>query len=145
MSAPAEQLATLAGHTHLIFFVDGSCRVNPGPMGLGIAVYSKDRQPLLQLSEPIGRGTNNVAEYKALIRALEVAKNAGATHVAVYSDSELVVFQVQGRYRALSTAALCREAKELAAGFAFFRIIRIGREKNKVANDLAQAASARSI
>ncbi len=82
----------------IIAYTDGACSGNPGPMGIGIVIY-RDGVMVEQLSEYVGVGTNNVAEYKAIIKALETAHSMGETEVHVKSDSELVVKQLNREYR----------------------------------------------
>src|SRR5256885_16906002 len=85
-------------HTFILEF-DGGSRGNPGPAGIGVVVRAGDGTPLVTLGRCIGRATNNVAEYKALITALQQARQLGAKKVIVRGDSELVVRQMRGEYR----------------------------------------------
>src|SRR3954469_13295170 len=78
---------------------DGGSRGNPGPAGIGAVVRAADGTPLVTLGRFIGRATNNVAEYKALIAALQQAKALGAKRVVIRGDSELIVRQMRGEYR----------------------------------------------
>src|SRR5215218_5384255 len=78
---------------------DGGSRGNPGPAGIGVVLRAADGTPVVALGRFIGRATNNVAEYKALITALEKAKELGARRVKVLGDSELIVKQMRGEYR----------------------------------------------
>jgi len=78
---------------------DGACRGNPGPAGIGVVVEDASGRVLVEVSEPIGHATNNVAEYRALLRGLEEARRLGAREVEVRTDSELVARQLLGRYR----------------------------------------------
>src|SRR4051795_10952233 len=78
---------------------DGGSRGNPGPAGIGIVLRAADRTPLVTLGRFIGRATNNVAEYRALITALQKAKELGATRIQVRGDSELIIKQLKGEYR----------------------------------------------
>src|SRR5690349_18987102 len=78
---------------------DGGSRGNPGPAGIGAVVRASDGTPLVTLGRYIGRATNNVAEYKALITALQKAKELGAKKVVVRGDSELIVRQMNGQYK----------------------------------------------
>src|SRR3954470_9141687 len=78
---------------------DGGSRGNPGPAGIGIVVRAKDGTPLVMLGRFIGRATNNVAEYRALITAMEKAKELGAKKVQIRGDSELIIKQMRGEYR----------------------------------------------
>src|SRR5712691_5286310 len=78
---------------------DGGSRGNPGPAGIGVVVRAADGTSLVTLGRFIGRATNNVAEYKALIAALEEAKKLGAKKLIIRGDSELIVKQMRGEYR----------------------------------------------
>src|ERR1043165_7915872 len=78
---------------------DGGSRGNPGPAGIGVVLRARDGTPLVTLGRFIGRATNNVAEYRALITALQEAKRLGARKIRVCGDSELIVRQMRGQYR----------------------------------------------
>jgi ribonuclease HI len=78
---------------------DGGSRGNPGPAGVGAVVLAADGTPLVTLGRFIGRATNNVAEYHALITALDEALKLGAKNVIVRGDSELIIKQMRGEYR----------------------------------------------
>jgi ribonuclease HI len=99
-------------------FCDGGSRGNPGPAGIGAVVLDATNEPphtLASVSEAIGVATNNVAEYTALIRALEVAAEFEATRVEVRADSQLLIRQLEGRYRVKNAGLvpLHRRAQEL--------------------------------
>ena len=79
--------------------VDGGARGNPGPAAIGVVVRDADGAVLEALGETIGRATNNVAEYKALLRGIELAAEHGANEVHLIGDSQLIVRQVEGRYK----------------------------------------------
>src|SRR5688572_9225775 len=81
---------------------DGGSRGNPGPAGIGIVIRAQDGTPLVTLGKYIGRATNNVAEYKALITALQEAKKLGAKKIVIRGDSELIIRQMLGQYRVKS-------------------------------------------
>src|SRR3989338_8374827 len=85
--------------TKLTIYTDGGARGNPGPSGIGVAIYGSGEHPYKQIYEFIGEGTNNQAEYKALIRVLKEAKDLGGTEVVCFLDSELVVNQLNGKYK----------------------------------------------
>jgi broad specificity phosphatase PhoE/ribonuclease HI len=122
---------------------DGGSRGNPGPAGYGAVVFSADRETVLAESkESIGRATNNVAEYRGLIAALEAAAGVGATEVAVSMDSKLVVEQMVGRWRVKhpDLIPLHQRARELAAGFDRVTYAWIPRAKNSHADRLANEA-----
>ena len=78
---------------------DGGSRGNPGPAGIGVVLSAEDGTPLVTLGRFIGRATNNVAEYRGLITALQEAKKLGARRVIVRGDSELIIRQMRGEYR----------------------------------------------
>ncbi len=79
--------------------VDGGARGNPGPAAIAIVVRDEEGEVIHEASETIGRATNNVAEYRALLLGIERAKQLGATEVDLVGDSELIVKQVRGEYR----------------------------------------------
>ena len=83
----------------LILEFDGGSRGNPGPAGIGVVVRAADRTPLVTLGRFIGKATNNVAEYRALITAMEEAKKLGATKIIIRGDSELIIRQMTGQYK----------------------------------------------
>src|SRR5213080_1086276 len=78
---------------------DGGSRGNPGPAGIGIVVRAKDGTPLVTLGRFLGKCTNNVAEYRALITVMEEAKKLGARKIIIRGDSELIIRQMLGQYR----------------------------------------------
>ena len=121
---------------------DGGSRGNPGPAGIGVVLRAEDGTPLVTLGRFIGRATNNVAEYKALIAALEQAKQLGATKVVVRGDSELVVKQMRGEYRVKNAdlRPLYERAQDLLAGFATAKVEHNYRESNALADKLANLA-----
>ena len=83
----------------LVVNVDGGARGNPGPAAIGVVVSGPDGEALAQIAERIGVATNNVAEYRALIRGIEAARELGADELEIIGDSELVARQVTGAYR----------------------------------------------
>ncbi|MBI4536514.1 MAG: ribonuclease HI family protein [candidate division NC10 bacterium] len=119
--------------------IDGAARGNPGPAGLGVAIFRADGEVLERLSRYIGRATNNVAEYRALLLALERAEALGLTDVEIYSDSELLVRQLHGRYQVKHPALrpLFAEAKERLRRFRRAAIHHVPREANAAADALA--------
>ena len=122
-------------------FTDGAARGNPGPAGIGAVLVGPGGEELKTISEYIGEGTNNFAEYTALIRGLEEAERLGANRVAVFLDSELVARQLVGAYRVKSESLrpLYRQARELISRLDA-RVSHIPREKNKRADELANEA-----
>lgn len=79
--------------------VDGAARGNPGPAAIGVVIRDGQGKVIKEISEYLGRKTNNEAEYQALIRGLTEAIQQGATEVDVMSDSQLLVEQMNGRYK----------------------------------------------
>ena len=127
-------------------FTDGSSRGNPGPSGVGIAVFLPDtEEPLEQISKYIGITTNNVAEYEAVIHALKWMKQTKARSARIILDSELVYKQIIGKYRVKSRhiALLLKRIRMLQSGL-IVELTLVPRTDNKVANRLAQKASKRS-
>src|SRR5687768_15676707 len=121
---------------------DGGSRGNPGPAGIGIVIRAKDGTPLVTIGRFIGRATNNVAEYRALITALEEAQKLGAQNVLIRGDSELIIKQMKGEYRVKhpDMKVLHEEAQELIHRFGSARIEHNLRHKNELADKLANLA-----
>jgi len=122
--------------------VDGASRGNPGPAGVGAVVEFSDGTPSRELSAYIGETTNNVAEYRALLMALEEAGRHGARSITVYSDSELLVRQLNGEYKvkAAHLRPLHQEAQRRLRAFPAARILHVMREENRRADLLANLA-----
>lgn len=120
-------------------FIDGAARGNPGPAGAGVYVEAERDRPVLEFYEPLGRTTNNVAEYRALLLALERAEEAGADEVEIRSDSKLLVEQMRGNFkiRAEHLKPLLSESVLRAKRFRSFSITHIPRENNVRADRLA--------
>lgn len=126
------------GH-RLIVYCDGAARGNPGPAGIGAAVFSASGDLLAEVWDGIGIATNNVAEYRAAIAGLERCRDLGADEVTVRADSKLIVEQLSGRWR-VKNPTLIRlhgEARALIKGFGRVRFEHVPRERNKVADKLA--------
>lgn len=125
----------------LTIHIDGAARGNPGPAGIGVVVIGEDKRKIT-LSEYIGETTNNVAEYTALLRALEIPEVRDANAIELYSDSELLVKQLNGFYKVKNSnlQRLFGKAKKELAGFVKFTINYIPREENKIADQLASGA-----
>jgi probable phosphoglycerate mutase len=123
-------------------YCDGGSRGNPGPAGYGVYIEGPDGEKLAELSEYLGKATNNVAEYSALLAALEWALNAGRGKLRVVGDSELLVKQMQGRYKVASPdlRPLYEEAKRRVSRLEGFRIEHVLRGKNQKADRLANLA-----
>ena len=122
--------------------IDGGARGNPGPAAYGIVLREAGGTTLMATGKYVGRTTNNVAEYYSLIAALDAARERGVTRLRVESDSELLVRQMQGRYRVKSPdlRPLHERAVKLSRGFEYFDIAHILREKNREADRLVNAA-----
>ncbi|HEX5134880.1 MAG TPA: ribonuclease HI family protein [Thermoanaerobaculia bacterium] len=120
-------------------FIDGAARGNPGPAGAGVFVEPEHGRPALEFYEPLGSTTNNVAEYRALLLALERAEYAGADEVEIRSDSRLLVEQLRGNFkiRAEHLKPLLAESIIRAKRFRSFSISHIPREQNSKADRLA--------
>jgi len=126
----------------LKIYTDGASQGNPGPAGIGIIVENIEGNVIRRYREYIGEETNNVAEYKALIKALEIAGELKGKYVTIYSDSDLVVNQVNEVYRVKNEnlRELCKEAMRLKNNFRRVNVLYIPREQNKAANKLSQIA-----
>jgi ribonuclease HI len=122
--------------------IDGASRGNPGEAGYGVFVTDADGAEVASLYGYLGRATNNVAEYQALLQALRFAALRGAKRVRIYSDSELVVRQVNGQYKVKhpDMQALHAEARALLGGFHDAQIAHVRREQNRQADKLANTA-----
>lgn len=120
-------------------FIDGAARGNPGPAGAGVFVEPEHGRPALEFYEPLGSTTNNVAEYRALLLALERAEYAGADEVEIRSDSRLLVEQLRGNFkiRAEHLKPLLAESIIRAKRFRSFSISYIPRDQNGKADRLA--------
>jgi ribonuclease HI len=120
-------------------FIDGAARGNPGPAGAGVFVEPEHGRPALEFYEPLGSTTNNVAEYRALLLALERAEYAGADEVEIRSDSRLLVEQLRGNFkiRAEHLKPLLAESIIRAKRFRSFSISHIPRDQNSKADRLA--------
>jgi ribonuclease HI len=121
---------------------DGGSRGNPGPAGIGVVVSAEDGTPLVTLGRFIGRATNNVAEYRALITAMEKAKELGAKKLIIRGDSELIIKQMRGEYRVKhpDMRVLYIEAQALLREFESAKIEHNLRDKNELADKLANLA-----
>lgn len=122
--------------------VDGASRGNPGPAGVGAVVEFADGRAPVELYAYIGETTNNVAEYRALLLALEEAARHVPERLTVFSDSELLVRQLKGEYKvkAEHLRPLFAEASRRLRGFPAVRILHVGREENRRADLLANLA-----
>ena len=120
--------------------VDGGSRGNPGEAGCGVVLELQGRTERHTLY--LGTATNNVAEYVALLAALERARALGVAAIEVRSDSQLLVEQMNGGYKvkAAHLKPLWMRARMLAAGFRRFSIVHVTRDANRAADELANRA-----
>jgi ribonuclease HI len=125
----------------LVAYVDGGSLGNPGPAGVGVVIEGSERGRIT-IGKWIGRQDNNVAEYLALLEALQCAVTLKASKLHVYSDSEVVVRQMTGQYNCRSSRlySLNWVCRKLARSLNF-TISYIRREHNAEANSLAGAAA----
>jgi ribonuclease HI len=130
---------------HLILHTDGGARGNPGPAAIGVVIeIEKDGEAevIAELGETIGMATNNVAEYRAIIRGLEEAQRLGADTVTCLLDSLLVVEQLNGNYRVKSVdmKPLYARVQALRQRFALVTFQHVSREQNQEADRLVNDA-----
>jgi ribonuclease HI len=122
--------------------VDGGARGNPGPAAIGVVVRDANGEILEERGEKIGRATNNVAEYRALLLGIELAAAHGGVELELVGDSELIVRQVEGRYKVKDSTMkeLHAEVKAALAPFASWSIRHVRREQNAEADRLVNEA-----
>ncbi len=122
-----------------ILHTDGGARGNPGPAGIGVVLAAEAGGVVADLARGIGRETNNVAEYGALIAGLELALEHGVTELEVKVDSELVVSQIEGRYKLKNERlrVLAVQARSLMGRFDSVSLAHVPREDNAGADRLA--------
>ncbi len=133
-----DQRNRVAGGSALLY-CDGASRGNPGPAGVGMVIATPDGREVIAWGEPIGRTTNNVAEYRAAIRGLQEALKLGVRRIRVLSDSQLMVRQIQGTYKVKNAGLkpLHRRMKELLGRFEDWQVEYVRREHNRRADSLA--------
>ncbi len=124
---------------------DGGARGNPGPAACGFVIAdaeASDQPPLRAEGIFLGRATNNVAEYSAMIAALTAAASLGAGQVDLFSDSQLMIRQMTGQYRVKNEGLkpLFEEARQLAGQFQRCDFHHVRREKNTQADALVNRA-----
>ena len=132
----------MTGLDVLHIHIDGASRGNPGEAGFGVHVAGSDGKEVASLYGYLGRATNNVAEYQALLHALRWALARGSRRARIFSDSELVVRQVAGSYRVKHPGLrpLVQEAQALLRRFEDVRVSHVPREQNREADSLANRA-----
>jgi ribonuclease HI len=125
-----------------VLYADGACRGNPGPAGSGAALVSEEGHVVAEAMRYLGPGTNNVAEYTALIIGLEEAWRHDVEDLEIRMDSRLVVEQMNGKWRVRDAKLrpLADRARELLARFAKWKLRHIPRDQNAVADLLANRA-----
>jgi len=123
-------------------YCDGASRGNPGPAGAGCALYNPQGELAAQQGEYLGEATNNVAEYRALLLGLKLARDLGVTRVHVFADSQLLVRQLTGRYQVKSPhlLPLWQQAKKELQKFEACAISQVARAENREADALANRA-----
>jgi ribonuclease HI len=126
----------------LVAYIDGGARGNPGPAGFGVRIETPDGTLVEELSEPIGLATNNVAEYRGLLAALEWALAHGSPELRVRSDSLLLVQQMLGNFKVKNAGLqpLHAVARMLAGQIGRVTFEHVRRESNTHADRLANLA-----
>ena len=126
----------------LVVNVDGGARGNPGPAAIGVVVSEPDGTVIDEVAERIGVATNNVAEYRAVLKGIERAQALGAGEVELIGDSELIARQLTGAYKVKHPSMKPLHAEALAAlsGFDRWRIRTVPRAQNARADELVNAA-----
>jgi ribonuclease HI len=124
--------------SRLVVHVDGGARGNPGPAAIAAVVATPDGEVLEERSERIGKATNNVAEYRAVLLGIERAKALGASELELVGDSELIVRQVLGDYRVKDAGLrpLHAQVRKALDGFDRWSIRHVRREENEAADAL---------
>ena len=126
----------------LVVNVDGGARGNPGPAAIGVVVSDPDGTVIDEVAERIGIATNNVAEYRAVLKGIERAQALGAGELELIGDSELVARQLTGAYKVKHPSMKPLHAQALAAPGRFdsWRIRTVPRAQNARADELVNAA-----
>ena len=135
-------LKAILSISKVTIYTDGAARGNPGPAAIGVVIKDETGNVIATVSRRLGTTTNNQAEYRAIVAALEKALTLGARHVVVKSDSELVVKQINGLYKIKNAALrpLYVEAVRLIGSLDSFSISYIPRSQNAAADALANQA-----
>lgn len=122
--------------------MDGGARGNPGPAAVAAVASAPDGGELAERNAYIGEATNNVAEYRAVLLGLELARELGASEVEVVNDSELVARQLQGRYKVKNAGLkpLFNETLAALRGFDRWTVRTVRRESNERADELVNEA-----
>jgi ribonuclease HI len=136
-TAPGSQLGR-----NFVAYSDGASRGNPGPASIGGVVFDESGASIATVSRRIGHGTNNVAEYRAAVAVVEAAIALGADRLELRMDSELVVRQLNGRYRVRNPALMqhFQRLVVLRRQLSNLNVVHVPREQNKIADGLANQA-----
>ncbi|HZN87562.1 MAG TPA: reverse transcriptase-like protein [Thermoleophilaceae bacterium] len=131
----------------VVVHVDGGARGNPGPAAVAAVASSPDGDQLGERNEYIGEATNNVAEYRALLLGLALARELGASQIEVVNDSELVARQIGGEYKVKHAGLkpLYLEAMGELRGFEQWAVRSVRREHNERADELVNEALDRAL
>jgi ribonuclease HI len=131
----------------LYIYADGACWGNPGPAAIGAIIQDESQQNLAEISQYIGQGTNNQAEYKAVIAALKAASKFNPDEVILNLDSELIIKQLSGEYRVKNVLLrpLHIELATLLKKFKNLSIKHVGHSGNDEAHNLAKIALKRNV
>ena len=123
-------------------FIDGASRGNPGPASVGVVFQGPDGETVKTLSQRIGVSTNNVAEYSALIFAMQEGMILKASELEIFTDSELLAKQIAGEYKIKDDflKVLYQFTRHLKAAYSKVSVTHVGREQNKLADKLANQA-----
>ena len=129
-----------------VAYADGASRGNPGPSAIGVVIFDGEGREVHRESRRVGHGTNNEAEYRAAIAALEAALGLGASHLELRLDSELVVRQLTGRYRVRNPRLMPLYGRlvDLRTRFQSVTFRNLPRAGNRLADALANQALDRS-
>jgi len=132
---------------HLTLHTDGASKGNPGRAGIGVFITNEDGKTIAALSRYLGHKTNNEAEYWAILIGLREAKRLGGEVIRIFTDSELVERQINGRYRVkdLKLKPLHKAVVQDLKSFSSFKIESIPREGNREADRLANQAIERRL
>jgi ribonuclease HI len=133
---------TVSGSGAWVVFADGASRGNPGPASIGAVVYDPEGSEVHAVSRRLGRATNNEAEYQAAIAGVEAALAMGAREIELTMDSELVVRQLEFRYKVRNARLrpFFERLLELRRQFDSFSVRSVPRAQNKRADELANLA-----
>jgi len=126
----------------MIIRTDGGSRGNPGPAAIGIVIEDQTGRSLFEAGYFIGDTTNNVAEYRAILKGLEEAQRLKGSHLTIYCDSQLVVRQLNGQYRVRNPAMQNYHQQVMAQLEHFKRVTfqHVSREENAAADTLVNRA-----